>query len=215
MKIFIDTADLSEIKWANELGILDGVTTNPTLMYKAGGKNFEQHIKEICKICKGPVSAEVLSLKTGEIVKEAEKNAKWAKNVVIKVPITEDGLKAIKILEKKGIKTNATLCFSANQALLAAKAGASFVSPFIGRLDDRGEKGMDLVEEIVKIYKNYNFKTQLIVASIRNVEHVREAAKFGAPIATIPPNVLRELSKHELTDTGIQRFLEDWKKLKK
>jgi len=215
MKIFIDTADLNEIKWANDLGILDGVTTNPTLLYQAGGKDFEKHIKEICKICKGPVSAEVLSQNADEIVKEAEKISKWAKNVVIKVPITEEGLKAIRILEQKGIRTNATLCFSANQAILAAKAGASFVSPFIGRLDDRGERGMDLIAEIVKIYKNYNFKTQLIVASVRNVEHVRDAAKLGAPIATVPPKVLHELSKHDLTDIGIKRFMDDWEKLQK
>lgn len=215
MKFFIDTAEIEEIKWANDLGILDGVTTNPTLMYRAGGKDFEKHVKEICKICKGPVSAEVLSQTCDEIVKEAVKISKWAKNVVIKVPITEEGLKAIKILTAKKIKTNATLCFSANQAILAAKAGATYVSPFIGRLDDRGERGMDLVEEIVKVYRNYKFKTEVIVASIRNIDHVREAAKLGAEIATVPPKILRELSKHELTDIGIKRFLEDWEKLKK
>ncbi len=214
MKFFIDTANLDAIKWAKEMGLLDGVTTNPTLLSREG-KDPEKQVKEILKICKGPVSVEVLSLDVDGMVKEAEKFAKWAKNVVIKIPLTEEGLKAIRRLSKKGIKTNATLVFSANQALLAAKAGATYVSPFIGRLDDRGERGMDLVEDILTIYRNYCFKTQVLVASIRNLDHVREAALLGADVATIPPKVIKELAKHELTDIGIQRFLDDWEKLKK
>ena len=214
MKFFIDTANIEEIKWANDLGVLDGVTTNPTLASKEG-KKFIPLIKEIAAICKGPISAEVVSLDYDEMVKEAQNLAKIAKNINIKVPITEDGIKAIKTLTDLNIQTNATLCFSANQAILAAKAGATFVSPFIGRLDDIGHEGMEVVRDIAQVYKNYGYKTEVIVASIRHPLHVLEAAKIGADICTIPPKVIRQLLKHPLTDNGIERFLEDWKKVPK
>ncbi len=214
MEFFIDTANIGEIKWTKELGMLDGVTTNPTLLSREG-KDPEEQCKKIINLCDGPVSVEVIATDKEGMVKEAEKFSKWGKNVVVKIPMTEEGLKAVKVLSKKGIKTNVTLVFSANQALLAAKAGATYVSPFIGRLDDRGERGMDVVEDIVKIYDNYGFETKVLAASIRNLEYVKEAALAGSDVATIPPKVIKELAKHELTDAGLKRFLEDWKKLEK
>lgn len=212
MKFFIDTANLDEIKKAESLGVIDGVTTNPSLVAKEGDIDFKTRIKEICEIVDGPVSAEVIGLKTEEMVAEARELAKIASNVVVKIPMTMEGLKAVKILSSEGIKTNVTLVFSANQALLAAKAGATFASPFIGRLDDRGHNGMELINEIVTIYDNYNLNTEIISASIRHPMHVKEAALAGADIATIPFDVIETLSKHPLTDIGIERFLADWNK---
>jgi len=212
MKIFIDTANIEEIRNAWNMGAIDGVTTNPTLMSKEKTKP-EKIMEEIIKIVKGPISLEATHLESYDaIVKDAEKLSHLSKNVVVKIPMTEEGMKAVKILSKKGIKTNVTLVFSANQALLAAKAGADYVSPFIGRLDDIGNEGMQIVREIVQIYKNYNFKTQVIVASIRHPMHVVEAAKIGAHVATIPPDVIKKMFRHSLTDVGIKRFEEDWKK---
>ncbi|MEM4166203.1 MAG: fructose-6-phosphate aldolase [Candidatus Bilamarchaeaceae archaeon] len=208
MKFFIDSADVEEIKKAVELGMCDGVTTNPTLIMKAG-REQEEVIKEIAKIVKGPISVEAISDDADGMVKEGERFAKWAPNVVIKVPMTKEGLKAVRLLAKKKIKCNVTLVFSAAQALLAAKAGAAFVSPFVGRLDDIGQNGMDLIRDIMDIYKNYPFKTEVIVASVRSVKHVEEAAKAGAHIATIPPRVYEELWKHALTDKGIELFKKD------
>lgn len=212
MKIFIDTASVKEIKEAVSIGLIDGVTTNPTLMAKEG-RNPKQVLKEICALVSGPVSAEVISLDAPGMVREARQLIKIAKNIVIKLPLTKDGLKAARILSAEGIKTNVTLCFSASQALLAAKAGAAYVSPFIGRLDDISQEGMDLIRNIKKIYINYNFKTQVIVASVRNPMHVVNAALLGADIATIPYAVIEQLIKHPLTDIGINRFLEDYKKI--
>lgn len=212
MKFFIDTANLEDIKKAEKLGVIDGVTTNPSLVAKEGDIDFKTRIKEICEVVDGPVSAEVIGLKTEDMVKEARELAKIAPNVVVKIPMTMEGLRAVKILSKENIKTNVTLIFSANQALLAAKAGATFASPFIGRLDDRGHNGMELVEEIVKIYNNFDIETEIISASIRHPLHVKEAALVGADIATIPFNVIETLSKHPLTDIGIERFLDDWNK---
>lgn len=212
MKIFIDTASVKEIKEAVSIGLIDGVTTNPTLMAKEG-RNPKQVLKEICALVSGPVSAEVISLDAPGMVREARQLIKIAKNIVIKLPLTKDGLKAARILSAEGIKTNVTLCFSASQALLAAKAGAAYVSPFIGRLDDISQEGMDLIRNIKKIYINYNFKTQVIVASVRNPMHVVNAALLGADIATIPYGVIEQLIKHPLTDIGINRFLEDYKKI--
>ncbi|MBT4540116.1 fructose-6-phosphate aldolase [Candidatus Woesearchaeota archaeon] len=213
MKIFIDTADVEEIKRLNDIGIIDGVTTNPSLIAKEG-RNFEQVVKEITEIVDGPISAEAVSLDAEGMIKEGKELSKIHKNIIIKVPMTSEGIKAVKVLEAEGIKCNVTLTFSANQAILAAKAGASFVSPFVGRLDDIGEKGMDVIKEIVEIYKNYNFKTEIIVASVRNLEHVKESGMLGAHIATIPPKLINEMFKHELTDKGIKKFLEDWEKVK-
>jgi len=212
MKIFIDTANVEHIKEANDLGIIDGVTTNPTLIAKEG-RNFEQVVKEICQIVDGPISAEVISLDADGMVEEAKKLSKIHKNIVIKVPMTAEGLKATKKLTKLKIRTNVTLIFSSTQALLAAKAGATYVSPFVGRLDDISADGMELVEEIVTIYENYGFTTEVIVASVRNPLHVIDAAMMGAHVATIPYSVLMQMVKHPLTDIGIQRFLEDWKKV--
>ena len=212
MKIFIDTASVKEIKEATNLGLIDGVTTNPTLMAREG-RNAEQVLNEICALVSGPVSAEVISLESSGMVSEAQKLAKIAKNIVVKVPLTKEGLKAVKILSGQGIKTNVTLCFSATQALLAAKAGATYVSPFIGRLDDIAQEGINLIRDIKKIYENYGFKTQIIVASVRNPMHVVDAALIGADIATIPYSVIDQLIKHPLTDIGISRFLEDHKKI--
>ncbi len=212
MKFFIDTANLNEIKKAERLGVIDGVTTNPSLVAKEGDIDFKTRIKEICEIVDGPVSAEVIGLKTEGMVEEARELAKIASNVVVKIPMTMEGLRAVKILSSEGIKTNVTLVFSANQALLAAKAGATFASPFIGRLDDRGHNGMELINEIVTIYDNYNIDTEIISASIRHPMHVKEAALAGADIATIPFNVIETLSKHPLTDIGIEKFLDDWNK---
>jgi transaldolase len=213
MKIFIDTANIEAIKKFSEMGIIDGVTTNPTLIAREGIK-FNELINEIVHIVNGPVSVEAVSLDVEGMVREARQLSKIASNVVVKIPMIAEGLKAVKTLSREGVKINMTLVFSANQALLAAKAGATYVSPFIGRLDDRGHVGMDVVREILEIFKNYNFKTEVIVASIRHPIHVIEAAKAGAHVATIPPNVLEEMLKHPLTDVGLQRFLEDWKKVK-
>ena len=211
MKIFIDTANVKEIKEAISLGLIDGVTTNPTLMAKEG-RNPQQVLKEICDLVSGPVSAEVIALESVGMVNEARQLVKLAKNIVVKIPLTKEGLKAVKILAAEGIKTNVTLCFSAAQALLVAKAGATYVSPFIGRLDDIAQEGMNLISDIKKIYANYNFKTQVIVASVRNPMHVVNAALIGADIATVPYLVIEQLIKHPLTDIGINRFLEDYQK---
>lgn len=210
MKIFLDTANLDEIK--EFAFVADGVTTNPTLAAKEG-KTFKEVIPDICRIVNGPISAEVISLDAEGMVKEAKEMAKWHKNVTIKIPMTPEGIKAIKKLDAEGIKTNCTLVFSANQALLAAKAGATFVSPFVGRLDDIGQDGMELVAEILDIYQNYGFKTEVIVASVRNPQHVKQAALLGAHVATVPCSVLRQMFNHALTDKGIKAFLDDYKKV--
>ena len=216
MKFFIDTANLDEIKEAASIGILDGVTTNPTLLAKEKGKgDFRTILKKICEVVNGPVSAEVVATEAEGMVGEAEDLAKLHKNIVVKIPMCKEGLKAIKSLNSKGIRTNCTLVFSPIQALLAAKAGASFVSPFVGRLDDASHVGMDIVEDIVTIFENYEVTTEVIVASVRNPLHVVEAATMGADIATIPFKVIEQLIKHPLTDVGIKRFLEDWKKVDK
>jgi len=214
MKIFIDTANIKEIKEAAKLGLIDGVTTNPTLIAKENRAAGEL-LKEICALVSGPVSAEAISLDAESMVSEAGELAKIAKNIVVKVPLTKDGLAAVKILSERNIKTNVTLCFSPSQALLVAKAGADYVSPFIGRLDDISQVGMDLIRDIKTIYSNYGFKTQIIVASVRNPLHVVDAALIGADIATVPFAVIEQLIKHPLTDIGIQRFLEDYKKIPK
>lgn len=213
MKFFIDTADITEIKEAAQMGVLDGVTTNPSLISKVEGK-FEDIIKSICEVVDGPVSAEVISLDYQGMITEARKVAKIHENVVIKIPMTVDGIKAVKQLESEGIRTNVTLLFSATQALLAAKANASFISPFVGRVDDISSVGMELVHEIVAIYENYAFATEIIVASIRGPLHVVDAALAGAHIATIPFKVINQLAKHPLTDIGIKNFLKDWEKVK-
>ncbi len=214
MKIFIDTANLEDIREIAKWGILEGATTNPTLLSREG-KDPEKVLKEICELVPGPVSAEVTSEVAEDMVKEAQKLAKIHKNIVIKIPFTVEGLKAVRALKEEGIKTNVTLVFTPVQALLAAKAGASFVSPFVGRLDDIQANGMEMVEDIITIFENYDIQTEVIVASIRHPMHVLEAALVGAHIATIPPKVIRQMVKHPLTDIGIQRFLEDWKKLNK
>jgi transaldolase len=219
MKIFIDTADLDEIRELASWGVIDGVTTNPTLVAKSG-RPFNEIIEEIFKIVDGPISLEAVSEKADDMVKEAKSlvskvNEKYRKNVTIKIPMTPEGLKAVKKLKSEKIKTNVTLIFSANQALLAAKAGASFVSPFIGRLDDIGQEGMQIVEEIMEIFVNYDIETEIIVASIRHPIHVIDAARIGADIATIPPGVIRKMVKHSLTDIGVKKFLQDWEKVKK
>lgn len=214
MKIFIDTANIDEIREANSMGLIDGVTTNPSLVSKEG-KDFKKLIKEICSIVDGPINAEVISLDYKGMMHEAHDLAKIHKNIVVKVPLTKEGLQATRSLKKEGIRTNVTLCFSPNQALLAAKAGAYFVSPFVGRLDDISTSGMELIGQIVTIYQNYGFDTQVLVASIRHPLHVVESAMIGADAATIPYSVLLQLIKHPLTDIGIERFLSDWKKLKK
>lgn len=211
MKFFIDTANLDEIRQANDMGLIDGVTTNPSLIAKEN-KPFKKLLTEICRIVKGPVSAEVVSLEAKEMVREAKDLAKIADNIVIKVPMTTEGIKATRMLSEAGIKTNVTLIFSPVQALLAAKAGASYVSPFVGRLDDISQVGMDLVGDIIAIYDNYAFDTEVIVASIRHPGHVLEAALMGADVATIPFKVIAQLAKHPLTDIGIEKFLADWKK---
>lgn len=212
MKIFIDTANIKEIKEAAKLGLIDGVTTNPTLIAKEN-RPARELLKEICVLINGPVSAECIGLDTEGMVNEARELAKIAKNIVVKIPLIKDGLAAVKILAQENIKTNATLCFSPSQALLAAKAGADYVSPFIGRLDDISQVGIDLIRDIKTIYNNYGFKTQIIVASVRNPLHVVDAALIGADIATVPFAVIEQLIKHPLTDIGIQRFLEDYKKI--
>ena len=214
MKIFIDTANTNEIREATALGVIDGVTTNPTLISKEA-KPAVEILKEICSLVEGPVSAEVISLEAEEMLKEARQLSKIAKNIVIKIPLIKEGLKAAKVLSQEGIKTNVTLCFSSSQALLVAKTGATFVSPFIGRLDDISQTGMDLIRDIKTIYNNYGFKTQIIVASVRNPMHVVNAALLGADVATVPFSVIEQLIKHPLTDIGIKKFLEDYKKIPK
>ena len=215
MKFFIDTANPDEIKRAYEMGVIDGVTTNPTLISKEK-KDFESLIEEICKIIKGlPISLEVLSLNSEGMIGEARRLSRMGENIVVKIPMTTEGLKAIKVLVSEGIKTNTTLVFSPTQALLAAKAGTTYVSPFIGRLDDIAQTGMELIEQIVTIFTNYGFESQVIVASIRHPIHVLEAALIGADVATIPYKVIEQLVKHPLTDIGIERFLADWKKVPK
>lgn len=212
MKFFIDTANIDEIRKANELGVIDGVTTNPSLIAKEGRQPITL-LKEICRIVNGPISAEAVSMKADDMIKEAKALARIHKNIVVKIPMTSDGLKAVKKLSADGIKTNVTLIFSPSQALLAAKAGATYVSPFVGRLDDISHNGMSLVADILEIFDNYMFNTEVIVASIRNPLHVVEAAKMGAHIATIPYSVIIQLTKHPLTDIGIEKFLKDWEKV--
>jgi transaldolase len=213
MKFFIDTADLNEIKEANDLGVLDGVTTNPSLCAKVGVEDFEAHIAKICTIVEGDVSAEVISTDYDEIVKEGRKLAAIADNVVVKVPLIKDGIKAIKTFSEEGIKTNCTLCFSATQALIAAKAGATYISPFIGRLDDISSEGMALIADIRLVYDNYGYETEILAASIRHPMHLLESARLGADVATMPLNVIEQLLKHPLTDIGLEKFLADWDKL--
>ncbi|MBS3811276.1 MAG: fructose-6-phosphate aldolase [Halanaerobiales bacterium] len=215
MDFFIDTANLEEIKTAANFGVIDGVTTNPSLVSKEGDIDFHTRIKDICEIVDGPVSAEVLSIDTEGMIEEARELAQLASNVVVKIPMTIDGLKAVKTLSKEGIKTNVTLVFSANQALLVAKAGGTYASPFIGRLDDRAHEGMDLVKNMRTIYDNYDFETKILAASIRHPLHVKYAALAGADIATIPYSVIEKMAKHPLTDSGLEGFLNDWKKLQK
>jgi len=214
MKFFIDTANIAEIKEASSMGMVDGVTTNPSLIAKEGGK-FEDIIKEICEIVDGPISAEVIALDTAGMIKEARQLAEIHDNIVVKIPMTVDGLKATRQLTEEGIKTNVTLVFSPLQALMAAKAGATYVSPFVGRLDDVSQDGLGLVEQIINIYANYGYETEIIVASVRHPLHVLNSAMMGAHIATIPFNVLAKLAAHPLTDKGIKAFLDDWKKAKK
>ncbi len=213
MKIFVDSANVKEIEELAQWGIIEGATTNPTLLSQEGGDPVKV-IKRICEVVKGPVSAEVVSTDYEGMVKEARELAKIDEHVVIKIPMTVEGLKAVRTLSKEGIKTNVTLIFQPVQALLAAKAGATYVSPFVGRLDDIGNYGLDIVEQILQIFENYGFETEVIVASIRHPLHVLEAALMGAHIATIPPKVIRQLVNHPLTDIGIERFLKDWEKLK-
>lgn len=212
MKFFIDTANIKQIKEAAAMGLLDGVTTNPSLVAKEG-KNFIELLNEIVQIVDGPISAEVVSTDYDGIIKEAEELSKIHKNIVIKVPLIKEGIKAVKTLSSKGIKTNVTLCFSPTQALLAAKAGATYISPFVGRLDDISTNGMELIKQIVTIYKNYNFKTEVLVASIRHPLHVVEAAMIGADVCTMPFDVIEKLFNHPLTQKGLENFLNDWKKL--
>jgi transaldolase len=211
MKFFIDTANLDEIKEANALGVLDGVTTNPSLVAKEG-KQFIPLLKEICAVVDGPISAEVVSTEFAGMMKEAHDLAMIHKNIVIKIPLIMEGLKAVKALHGEGIRTNVTLCFSPNQALLAAKAGATYISPFVGRLDDISTDGMQLIEQIITIYNNYGYETEVLVASVRHPIHVVQAALMGAHICTMPFKVIDQLVKHPLTDIGLERFLADWKK---
>lgn len=213
MKFFIDTAKIEEIREAAAMGILDGVTTNPSLVAKEG-KNFRKLLDEILTIVDGPVSAEVISTEYNAIMDEARELSKIHKNIVVKVPLIKEGLKAVKSLTDEGINTNVTLCFSPTQALLAAKAGASYISPFVGRLDDISHNGMDLIQQIVQIYRNYDYKTEVLVASIRHPLHLVEAALIGADVATMPFSVINKLFSHPLTDSGLESFLNDWKKLK-
>lgn len=209
MKLFIDTADIEEIKEAASLGVLDGVTTNPSLVAKTG-KPFEKCIREILEVVSGPVSVECVATDHKGMIEEGRKYAKWADNVVIKVPIIKEGLKAIKALSDEGIKVNTTLCFSPLQALLAAKAGAAYISPFVGRLDDISSDGMDLIQQVVEIYANYAFDTEVLVASVRNPMHVVQAALMGADVCTVPLKVIEQFLKHPLTDIGLEKFLADW-----
>lgn len=211
MKFFLDTANVDEIRKAVAWGQVDGVTTNPSLVAKEG-RDFKQVVLEICKLTDGPVSAEVIALDYDGMMKEARDYGTWAPNVIIKLPMTPDGLRAVRTCAEEGLKTNVTLIFSSNQALLAARAGATYVSPFVGRLDDLGQDGMLLIEEILDIYGNYAFDTQVLVASVRHPIHVAQAARMGAHVATMPYKVLEQMFKHPLTDSGIAKFLEDWKK---
>lgn len=213
MKFFIDSAITDEIRLANDMGLVDGVTTNPSLIAKSG-KSFTAVIKEICDIVDGPISAEVVAMEAQAMLKEGRDLAAIHKNIVVKVPLTEEGLKATKQFTKEGIRTNVTLCFSSTQALLAAKAGATYISPFIGRLDDQSQNGMELIQEIRTIYDNYRFPTMILAASIRHPIHVRDAALIGADVATCPLKILQQLAKHPLTDAGLKQFLADWEKRK-
>lgn len=213
MKIFLDTANLASIKLYNDMGLLDGITTNPSLLAKEGG-DPQKAMEEIVRTVKGDVSLEVVSTEYSGMIDEAHRLRKYGSNVVIKVPMTPDGLKACKTLSQEGTAVNVTLVFSPNQAILAAKAGAKYVSPFIGRLDDIGQDGMSLIAEIKQIFSNYNFKTQILVASVRHPMHVVEAGKIGADVVTLPPDVLGKMLKHPLTDIGLKNFLADWEKLK-
>lgn len=212
MKFFLDTASVKEIREAAAMGVLDGVTTNPSLVAREG-RSFREMLSEICDICPGPVSAECVTLTAPEMVAEGRDLARIAKNIVVKVPLIKEGIKACRQLAHEGIKTNVTLCFSATQALVAAKAGASYISPFVGRLDDRGQEGMELIRDIRTIYDNYDFKTEILVASIRHPVHVLEAARMGADVGTMPYSVFEKLIQHPLTDLGLAQFLEDWKKV--
>ncbi len=212
MKFFIDTADIREIREAHSLGLIDGVTTNPSLIAKTG-RGFGQVVSEICSLVNGPVSLETVSPEAAGMVREGRDLVQYGKNVVVKVPLTTEGLKAVRILKEEGIKTNVTLCFSPVQALLAAKAGAAYVSPFVGRLDDISQSGMEIIEQILKIFANYRFSTEVLVASIRNPIHVLTAALMGAHVATIPYAVIKQLAQHPLTDIGIERFLKDWERV--
>jgi transaldolase len=213
MKFFLDTANLKEIREAAALGVIDGVTTNPSLVAKEGKVDFKQHVAAICEIVPGDVSAEVTSLDTEGMLREGREYAAIAKNVVVKCPLTSDGLKATRQLTSEGIKVNVTLCFSAAQAILAAKAGAAYISPFIGRLDDIGQNGLELLADIVEIYNNYDWNTEVLAASIRHPIHVIEAARIGADVATMPFKVIEQLIKHPLTDQGLEQFLTDWRKV--
>lgn len=214
MKFFIDTANIEEIKEANDMGMVDGVTTNPSLVAKEG-RDFKELVLQICDIVDGPVNAEVVSTDADGMVREAKELAAWHENIVVKIPMLPEGLKAVHRLTAEGIKTNVTLVFSPLQALMAAKAGATYVSPFVGRLDDISHDGMELASQIVTIYDNYYFETQVLVASVRNPLHVLEAAMMGADVATIPFNVIKQLAHHPLTDIGLKKFLADWEKTKK
>ncbi|MDP6559917.1 MAG: fructose-6-phosphate aldolase [Candidatus Binatia bacterium] len=212
MKFFLDTADIHEIREAHSMGLIDGVTTNPSLIAKTG-RGFDEVVSEICSLIEGPVSLETVSLEAEGMVQEGEKLTRYGKNVVVKVPLTHEGLKAVRSLKSKGIKSNVTLCFSPVQALLAAKAGAAYISPFVGRLDDISCNGMEVIEQIVKIYKNYNYSTEVLVASVRHPIHVLTAALLGADVATVPFVVIKQLVQHPLTDIGVERFLKDWEKV--
>jgi transaldolase len=214
MKIFLDTANVESIKKYDDMGLVDGITTNPTLLSKEKG-NPAEIMRQIVKIAKGPVSLEVVGTTTAEMIEEAHRLKKYGQNVVVKIPMIPDGLKAVKKLKEEGIQTNVTLIFSANQAILAAKAGAAYVSPFIGRLDDAGQEGMAVIREIVQIFKNYQFDTNVLVASIRHPLHVIDAGKIGAHVVTLPPEILGKMLTHPLTDKGLAGFLSDWEKVKK
>jgi len=212
VKFFIDTADIQEIREIHSLGLIDGVTTNPSLIAKMG-RGFSEVVSEICSLVAGPVSLETVSRDAEGMVREGKELIRYGKNVVVKVPLTAEGLKAVRILKEKGIKTNVTLCFTPVQALLAAKAGAAYISPFVGRLDDISQSGMEIIGQIVKIYTNYQFSTEVLVASIRNPIHVLTAALMGAHVGTMPYSVIKQLTQHPLTDIGIERFLKDWEKV--
>ena len=212
MKFFIDTANLDEIREAASMGVLDGVTTNPSLVAKEGDIDFYEHLAAICEIVDGPVNGEVVSTDTEGMLREGHELAKIHPNIVVKLPLTKDGLRACKAFSEEGIKTNVTLCFSAAQAWLAAKAGASYISPFVGRLDDIGTTGMNLIREIVDIYDNYDYPTEVLVASVRNPIHIVEAARMGADVVTVPAAIIDQCFKHPLTDIGLEKFLKDWEK---